>query len=90
MSTNQNLFNLKPTAIVMYSAAWCSDCRRAKRFFEKHQIPYENVDVDENPDVDPFVKELNNGNRVVPTIIFPNGDIMVEPSNAQLVEKFGF
>ncbi len=89
MDSQQNLFNLKPSIITMYTTAWCSDCRRAKDFFNRHKIEYENVDLDEVPEATPFVKELNNGNRIVPTIVFPNGDLLVEPSNTQLAEKFG-
>jgi glutaredoxin-like protein len=85
--TTSNLFNLKPSAITMYSTKWCPDCRRAKSFFDRHQITYENVDIEENPDGAPFVKKLNNGMRVVPTIIFPDGDILAEPSEAQLAKK---
>jgi mycoredoxin len=34
------------------------------------------------------VKELNNGNRSVPTIILPDGSMMVEPSTEELEKKF--
>ena len=87
MDSQQNLFNLKPSIITMYSTAWCSDCRRAKDFFNRHKIEYENVDIDEYPEGTPFVKELNNGMRVVPTIVFPDGDILAEPSDSQLAKK---
>jgi glutaredoxin len=89
MTVQSNLFNLKPSAITMYSTAWCPDCRRAKDFFSQHKIEYENVDIDEIPEATPFVKELNNGKRIIPTIVLPNGEILVEPSNAQLADKFG-
>ncbi len=89
MSTPSNLFSLKPSTITMYGAAWCPDCRRAKDFFNKHKIEYENVDVDEIPQATPFVKEVNNGKRSIPTIVFPDGEILVEPSDAQLAQKFG-
>jgi glutaredoxin len=80
---------LKPSTIVMHSTAWCSDCRRAKNFFDQHQIQYENVDVEENTDGASFVKQLNHGMRIVPTIIFPDGEILAEPSNQQLAGKLG-
>ncbi len=73
MTTPSSLFDLKPPNITMYSASWCSDCRRAKSFFSKHNIEYENVDVDKIPEATPFVKQLNNGMRSIPTIIFPDG-----------------
>lgn len=89
MTTPSNLFNLHPSIITMYGAAWCPDCRRAKVFFDRHKIEYENVDIDEAPEATPFVKSLNNGKRIIPTIVFPNGDLLIEPSDAQLAEKFG-
>ena len=74
---------------MMYSTAWCPDCKRAKKFFTENQVQYADVDIDENPEGVPFVKNLNNGKRVVPTIIFPDGEILAEPSNSQLAEKLG-
>ncbi len=73
--------------IIMYSTDWCPDCRRAKRFLDEHGIAYENVDIEESPEAEQIVRKLNNGNRSVPTIVFPDGTILVEPSNAQLAEK---
>lgn len=75
--------------IIMYSTDWCPDCRRAKRFFDEHGIIYENVNIDEHPEGEQIVRKLNHGNRSVPTIIFPDGTILVEPSNIQLAEKLG-
>jgi thioredoxin reductase (NADPH) len=48
-----------------------------------------NVDIEENPTGIEFVEKLNKGMRIIPTIIFPDGEIMAEPSNAQLAEKLG-
>ncbi|MCA2002719.1 MAG: NrdH-redoxin [Chloroflexi bacterium] len=86
---SSNLFSLKPSVIVVYSAAWCPDSKRAINFLNAQRIEYENVDIDETPQAADFVKRLNNGKRVVPTIVLPNGDLLVEPSDAQLAEKFG-
>jgi len=83
------LFNLRPSIITVYSTDWCPDCRRTKKFFVEHQVQFVNVDIEEIPDGVPFVKNLNNGMRIVPTIIFPDGEIMAEPSNAQLAQKLG-
>jgi glutaredoxin len=86
---SSNLFNLKPSITVIYGAAWCPDSQRAINFFKAHGVEYENVDIDETPQAADFVKRLNNGKRVVPTIVLPNGDLLVEPSDAQLARKFG-
>jgi mycoredoxin len=86
MSTD--LYSLKPTQIVMYAVEWCPDCRRAKFFFKRKKIDVLEVDVNTDKKAEGFVKELNNGNRSVPTIIFPDGSMMVEPSTQELEEKF--
>lgn len=73
----------------MYSAVWCPDCKRSRRFLDEHGIACENVDIEATPEAEQIVRRLNNGNRSVPTIVFPDGTILVEPSNAQLAEKLG-
>jgi len=75
--------------IIVYSVVWCPDCKRARKFLDDHGIIYEAFDVDRNPEAAEYVKQVNHGNRSVPTIIFPDGAILVEPSNAQLAERLG-
>lgn len=86
MSTD--LYSLNPAQIVMYSVEWCPDCRRAKFFFKRKKIEVLEVDVNSDKKAEAFVKELNNGFRSVPTIIFPDGSKMVEPSGADLEARF--
>jgi len=73
--------------IVVYGASWCPDCRRAKQFLGEHRIDFEWIDITDNVDAINFIEQVNNGNRSIPTIIFPDGDILVEPSNAELARK---
>jgi mycoredoxin len=86
MSTD--LYSLNPAQIVMYSVEWCPDCRRAKFFFKRKHIDVLEVDVSADKKAEAFVKELNHGNRSVPTIILPDGSMMVEPSADELEAKF--
>jgi mycoredoxin len=88
MSDQTNLYSKKPTQIVMYTTEWCPDCRRAKFFFKRKKIEVLNIDVNKDKRAEEFVKELNNGNRSVPTIILPDGSVMVEPSTEELEAKF--
>ena len=74
---------------LIYGTAWCGDCRRTRLFFDKNQIPYQWIDIDRDPAGKQFVEKVNHGNRSVPTIVFPNGDILVEPRDSQLVARFG-
>ena len=84
----EDLYARNPSQITMYCVNWCPDCRRAKFFFERKQIPYLEVNVEQDKEAAEFVKALNNGNRSVPTIVFPDGAIMVEPSKEELEAKF--
>ena len=81
-------YTLKPTQIVMYATEYCSDCMRAKRFFESNNIPYLRIGLEGNPEATDFVKQINKGYKSVPTIIFPDGSILVEPSWEELRQKF--
>lgn len=75
--------------IIVYSTVWCPDCKRAKKFFGEHRIQYENIDIEQNPEHVDFVMQVNNGMRIIPTIVFPDGTVMSEPSDAQLAQKLG-
>ncbi|HCU57632.1 MAG TPA: NrdH-redoxin [Anaerolineaceae bacterium] len=73
--------------IKIYGTKWCGDTKRALRIFDERSIPYDWIDIDKNPQGEKLVKETNHGNRRVPTIFFPDGSILVEPSNQALNEK---
>ncbi|MDT8304373.1 MAG: FAD-dependent oxidoreductase [Anaerolineae bacterium] len=75
--------------IVVYSTTWCPDCKRAKKFFGEQRIPYVNVDIEQDAAAMARVEQLNDGRRIIPTIVFPDGSVLVEPSNAELAAKLG-
>lgn len=73
--------------IKIYGTTWCGDTKRALRIFMERNIPYEWVDIQKDKAAEKIVQEINNGYKSVPTIIFPDGSILVEPSNKKLEEK---
>ncbi len=75
--------------ITLYGAHWCPDCRRSKQFLGEHQIPYVWVDIEEDREAEAFVIEKNDGKRIIPTIVFDDASVLVEPSNADLAAKLG-
>jgi thioredoxin reductase (NADPH) len=75
--------------VTIYSTVWCPDCKRTKKFFGEQRVPYHNIDIEQDPEAMAFVEKVNQGKRIIPTIVCPDGTIMVEPSNAQLAEKLG-
>jgi mycoredoxin len=71
----------------MYSTTWCSDCRRSRKLLDSLGVAYVDVDIEQDPEAEALVIELNNGMRSVPTIVFPDGSFLTEPSNVALNEK---
>ena len=84
-----DLYMKEPSTIVMYSTSWCPDCTRAKKFLDKKKVDYIDIDIEADEKGRDFVMQINDGARVVPTIIFPDGDKLVEPSTAELRAKLG-
>lgn len=81
-------YTLTPSQIVMYTTDYCSDCLRVKQFFEVNSIPHLRIGLEGNVEATDFVMQVNNGYRSVPTIIFPDGTVLVEPSWEELKIKF--
>lgn len=73
--------------IRVYGALWCGDCRRTKRFFDDFDIAYEWIDTDQDKEAEQYVRLVNNGKRIIPTILFGDGSILVEPTNQELASK---
>jgi mycoredoxin len=54
--------------VLVYSATWCRDCREAKRFLEKHQIPYTEIDIETSPGAaDEVIRQV--GKRAIPQFV---------------------
>lgn len=73
--------------IMMYSTAWCPDCRRAKGIMKRLKVDFTEIDVDDDKEGYRIVVDYNGGSRIVPTIFFPDGSVLVEPSNQELIDK---
>ncbi len=52
----------------VYTANWCRDCREAKRFLEKHKLPYTEVDIERTPGAADEVLR-NVGKRAIPQFV---------------------
>lgn len=75
---------MKNKLIVFYGSPWCGDCIRAKSVLDKYHINYQFIDISTDPKASKKVEELNKGLRSIPTIVFPDGSILVEPSNQEI------
>ena len=70
--------------ILFYGARWCHECRMSKKIFDENNIMYTYIDLETSLEAADKVTKINNGLQSIPTIIFPDGNILVEPSNEEL------
>lgn len=73
--------------IRFYATKWCGDCHLAKYVLEGKGVAFEEIDIDEDPEAAEFVRSVNRGMRSVPTIVFPDGSMLTEPSALELTGK---
>ncbi|HCA84422.1 MAG TPA: glutaredoxin-like protein [Streptomyces sp.] len=73
--------------VTMYSTTWCGYCRRLKGQMDREGILYTEINIEHDPESAAFVEKVNNGNQLVPTVLFPDGSALPNPSLAQVKEK---
>ena len=66
--------------VTMYSTTWCGYCRRLKTQLDSAGIGYTEIDIEDHPDAAELVASLNGGNQTVPTVLFPDGSAVTNPS----------
>lgn len=73
--------------ITMYSTQWCAFCRRLKGQLARDGIDVAEVDIENDPEAARYVVSVNGGNMTVPTVVFPDGTAITNPSAAQVKER---
>jgi thioredoxin reductase (NADPH) len=75
--------------VTVYGAPWCPDCRQSKQFISEQRVMYNWVDIDQDEKGSEYVQQVNDGKQIIPTIVFEDGSILVEPTNAEPASKLG-
>jgi mycoredoxin len=73
--------------LTMYSTTWCGYCRRLKIQLDAAGVPYDEVNIERDPDAAAFVENVNGGNQTVPTLRFADGSALTNPTLAQVTAK---
>lgn len=71
----------------MFSTPWCGYCFRLKGQLDREGIEFDLVDIEQDPAAAARVEEANGGNQTVPTLLFPDGSTLTNPSLAQVKSK---
>jgi mycoredoxin len=75
--------------IILYGTNWCGGTRRCRILLDKCGIPYQWIDIEKDEEAGRFLERLNNGFRSVPTILWPDGSKLTEPTEEELSHKLG-
>ena len=76
-----------PAAVTMYSTTWCGYCRRLKDQLDREGIPFAEVDIEQDPAAAEIVMHVNRGNQTVPTVVFPDGTALTNPTLAEVKQQ---
>ena len=75
--------------ITVYGATWCGDCRRTKRFLDRHKIAYAWVDTDRDELARIHIQQVQNGGMSIPVVALPDGRHLIEPTDRDLAAALG-
>ncbi len=70
--------------VTMFSTTWCGYCRVLKQALDREGIAYSEINIEDEPGAADFVMTVNGGNQTVPTVLFPDGSALTNPSLAQV------
>ncbi|HKS72902.1 MAG TPA: glutaredoxin family protein [Terriglobales bacterium] len=59
---------LNPPNITLYTAFWCPDCREARRFLKRHNLPFTEIDIETTPGAAEEVIQ-RTGKRAIPQFV---------------------
>jgi mycoredoxin len=56
--------------IKVYTTRWCGDCQITKKYLSKFGIPFEEIDIENDPSAAEYVMQVNDGRKSVPTLVY--------------------
>ena len=73
--------------LTMYTTPWCAFCKRLKRQLSADGIEIAEVDIEQDAAAADYVMSVNGGFQTVPTVIFPDGIVLTNPSAATVKDR---
>ncbi len=87
MRHNQGMDKAMKKKLVVYGTPICPMVPPVRSLLGRTDIEYDYVDISRDADAKEIVRGINNGNESVPTLVFPDGQTMTEPSSRALRAK---
>jgi glutaredoxin len=74
--------------VLLYCRPGCIDCRLARRFLERHGVPYTEINVRAEPEAEAQVKEWTGGPLISPVFDI-YGQIVIDFNRTELAKALG-
>ena len=73
--------------VILYSTPWCGYCHRLAGQLRSEGIAYRVVDIEQSRNAAAVVERVNKGRQTVPTVVFPDGSALTNPSLAEVKQR---
>jgi mycoredoxin len=73
--------------LTMYTTQWCAFCKRLKRQLAADGVEMSEIDIEQDPAAAEYVMSVNGGFQTVPTVVFPDGSALTNPSATMVKER---
>ncbi len=74
--------------VTIYAASWCPFCQKLLAGLKELDVPFEAWDVEKHDDLAAWVESVNDGNRVVPTVLYSDGTHATNPPVKQVARRY--
>ena len=75
--------------LTVYSTTWCGYCHRLQSQLAREGVDFDVVDIERDEAAAELVMGVNGGNQTVPTVLFPDGTALTNPTIAQVLTRLG-
>ena len=75
--------------VTIFYADWCPFCAKLIKNLDRTETPYALVDVEAEgtEDINEWIKSVNDGNRIVPTVLYSDGTSVTNPPASSVRNK---
>lgn len=84
-STSASDESADQSTLVIYGHETCPMVMPVRAVLDRYAIPYDYINIHKDRDAAARVRDINAGNESVPTLVFPDGSTLTEPSSGELV-----
>jgi mycoredoxin len=76
-----------PAAFTMYSTSTCGPCIRLKQRLNDLGVRFTEINVENDDDAAAWVMSVNDGDRLVPTLLFADGSWLTDPAVEEVLAR---